>query len=138
MMIPIEYILIGASILLLLSIIASKISERLSIPVLLAFLVVGMLAGSEGPGGSYFNNPWLTQSLGLVALAFIIFSGGLDTTWENIRPVLWKGLALSTLGVFITALLVGLPLWCLAFPCSEVCCSARLYHQLMPLLFLLY
>jgi cell volume regulation protein A len=107
MMIPIEYILLGASILLLLSIIASRISGRLGIPVLLLFLVIGMLAGSEGPGGIYFDDPRLAQSLGIVALAFIIFAGGLDTTWGNIRPLLWRGLALSTLGVFITALLVG-------------------------------
>jgi len=107
MVMPIEYILLGASILLLLSIIASRISGRLGIPVLLVFLIIGMLAGSEGPGGIYFDEPQLAQSLGIVALAFIIFAGGLDTTWGNIRPLLWKGLALSTLGVFITALLVG-------------------------------
>jgi len=106
-MITIEYILLGASILLILSIIASRVSGRLGIPVLLVFLVIGMLAGSEGPGGIYFDNPRLTQSLGMVALAFIIFAGGLDTSWESIRPVLWKGFALSTVGVLITTLLVG-------------------------------
>jgi len=106
-MIPVEYMLLGTSILLLLSIIASRLSGRLGFPVLLVFLAIGMLAGSEGPGGIYFDDPWLAQSLGIVALAFIIFSGGLDTTWESIRPILWSGLALSILGVLITALLVG-------------------------------
>lgn len=106
-MISIEYILLGASILLLLSIIASKVFGRLGIPALLLFLLIGMLAGSEGPGGIYFDDPWIAQSLGIFALAFILFAGGLDTNWADVRPVLWRGLALSTLGVFITALLVG-------------------------------
>jgi len=106
-MIPIEYMLLGTSLLLILSIIASRVSGRLGIPVLLAFLVTGMLAGSEGPGGIYFDNPWLAQSLGIVALAFIIFAGGLDTPWESVRPVLWQGIALSTVGVLITTFLVG-------------------------------
>jgi cell volume regulation protein A len=67
-----------------------------------------MLAGSDGPGGIYFDDASLAQSLGVVALALILFSGGLDTEWSSVRPVLWKGLALSTAGVLITALLVGL------------------------------
>ncbi len=106
-MIPIEYILLGVSILLLLSVIVSKASGRLGIPALLLFLVIGMLAGSDGPGGIYFDDPWLAQFLGVVALVFILFAGGLDTNWGSVRPVLWSGLALSTLGVLLTALLVG-------------------------------
>ncbi len=104
---PIEYILLGVAVLLLLSVIASQATGRLGVPALLLFLVIGMLAGSDGPGGIYFDDPWLAQSLGVAALAFILFSGGLDTRWEDVRPVLWKGVALSTLGVFITAILVG-------------------------------
>jgi potassium/hydrogen antiporter len=107
MMIPVEYIFVGSAVLLLLSIIASKTSGRLGIPVLLFFLVIGMLAGSDGPGGIYFDDPWLAQSLGVLALAFILFSGGLDTEWRLVKPVLWKGVALSTLGVLGTACLVG-------------------------------
>ncbi|HEY7534817.1 MAG TPA: potassium/proton antiporter [Thermodesulfobacteriota bacterium] len=106
-MISIEYILVGGSILLLLSIIASKASDKLGIPALLIFLVVGMLAGSEGLGGIEFDNPLLAQSLGIVALSFILFAGGLDTDWESIRPLLWRGLTLSTVGVLITSLLIG-------------------------------
>ncbi len=67
-----------------------------------------MLAGSDGLGGIYFNDPRLAQFLGVVALTFILFSGGLDTKWESVKPVLWQGLSLSTLGVLITALLVGI------------------------------
>lgn len=107
-MIAIEIALVAAAVLLLFSILASKVFDRLGIPALLLFLVIGMLAGSEGPGGIYFDDPFLAQSLGVVALAFILFSGGLDTDWRAIRPVLWAGLSLSTLGVLISAVLVGL------------------------------
>lgn len=105
--IHIEYILLGAAVLLLLSIVASKASGRLGVPSLLLFLIVGMLAGSDGPGGIHFDDPYLTQLLGVVALSFILFAGGLDTNWGSVRPVLWQGIALSTVGVFITAVLVG-------------------------------
>ena len=107
-MLPIENILLVAAILLLLSIVASKASGRLGIPALLLFLLTGMLAGSEGPGGIYFDDPWLSQLVGVAALAFILFDGGLSTEWHVVRPVFSKGLALSTLGVLITAISVGL------------------------------
>jgi len=103
----IEYILLAASVLLLVSIVASKISARLGIPALLLFLAVGMLAGSEGLGGIYFDDPFVAQFLGVVALVFILFAGGLDTEWAGIRPVLGLGIALATLGVLISAGLVA-------------------------------
>jgi potassium/hydrogen antiporter len=105
---PIEYLLIGASVLLLLSIVASRFIGSWGIPSLLIFLLIGMLAGSDGLGGIYFDDPWVAQSLGVVALVFILFAGGLDTDWHRVRPVLGQGLILSTLGVLITTLLVGL------------------------------
>jgi cell volume regulation protein A len=94
--------------LVILSILTIKLSNRLGIPSLVLFLVIGMLAGSDGLGGIYFDNPSLVQSLGVIALALILFAGGLDTEWAGVRPVLWKGLALSTIGVLLAALLVGL------------------------------
>ena len=106
-MIAIEHILVAVAILLLLSVIGSKATGRLGVPALLLFLVIGMITGSEGPGGLPFEDAWIAQSMGVVALAFILFSGGLDTNWARVRPVLWKGLGLSTVGVFITAVLVG-------------------------------
>lgn len=106
-MTEIEYVLLGASILLIVSIIASKAASRLGIPTLLLFLFIGMLAGSDGLGGIYFDDPRLAQSIGVVALAYILFAGGLDTEWQSVRPVLWRGLTLSTLGVLITAVLLG-------------------------------
>lgn len=102
-----ENILLLGSLLLFLSIIASKTSFKLGIPTLILFLVVGMLAGSDGPGGIYFNDYKLAELLGVVALNFILFSGGLETKWESIKPIMWQGISLSTIGVLITALSVG-------------------------------
>lgn len=93
--------------LLFASILASKTSYKFGIPALILFLIIGMLAGSEGPGGIYFYEPEISQFLGIVALTFILFSGGLDTKWESIKPVLRNGIALSTVGVLLTAILVG-------------------------------
>lgn len=106
-MIPFEYILLGVAVLLLLSVVSSKASTQLGVPALVLFLVIGMLAGSDGPGGIDFDNPLLAQSLGTVALVFILFSGGLDTRWKEVQPVLWRGAALSTLGVILTAIIAG-------------------------------
>jgi len=101
-------LLLGVAMLLLASVLASKASSRFGVPALLLFLAVGMLAGSDGPGGIAFDYPRLAQSLGIVALAFILFGGGLDTQWEDVRPVLSPGLALATVGVVITGGLTGL------------------------------
>lgn len=108
MTLTIENILLFGSVLLFISILASKTSFRFGIPALILFLIVGMLAGSDGPGGIYFNDARIAQFLGTVALIFILFSGGLETKLESIRPVLKDGLSLATVGVLITALLVGL------------------------------
>ena len=102
-----EFVLIGASVLLLISVLVSKISDRFGVPALLLFLILGMLAGSEGFGRIYFDDPALAQFVGIIALVLILFSGGLSTTWNEIRPVLKEGLLLSTFGVLITAITVG-------------------------------
>jgi potassium/hydrogen antiporter len=101
-------LLLVGSILLLISIIAGKTTSRLGVPTLIFFLIVGILAGSEGIGGIYFANTSIAQFVGVTALNFILFSGGLDTNWQSIKPILWRGVALSTIGVFLTALSVGL------------------------------
>lgn len=101
-------ILLIGSLLLLISVLAGRTIRRLGVPTLIFFLVVGILAGSEGIGGIHFDNAALAQFIGIVALIFILFSGGLDTNWESIRPVLWRGVALSTIGVVLTALAVGI------------------------------
>ncbi len=72
-MLTIEHLLIITAVLLFLGVVASKASSKLGVPALLLFLLVGVLAGSEGPGHIPFDNPGLAQSLGVVALAFILF-----------------------------------------------------------------
>ena len=102
-----EWLLVS-SLLLLLSILAWKVSSRLGIPALLLFLGIGMLAGSDGPGGIYFDDALVAQSVGVVALAFILFAGGLETDWKVVRPVLGGALSLSTIGVLLTAVIVAI------------------------------
>ena len=102
--------LIG-SLLLFISIIAGKTSYRFGVPTLVLFLAIGMLAGSDGIGGIYFDNPSVAQFIGVVSLNFILFSGGLDTNWSSIKPVLWQGISLSTLGVLLTAVTMGTFVW---------------------------
>lgn len=111
MNLTIENILLVGSLLLFISIIAGKTSYRFGVPILVLFLAVGMLAGSEGIGGIYFNDPQIAQFIGIVSLNFILFSGGLDTSWNAIKPVLKQGIALSTLGVLITAVSLGIFVW---------------------------
>jgi cell volume regulation protein A len=82
---PLAEILAATAILLILSIFASKASGRLGVPALLLFLGVGMLAGSEGVGGIYFDNVNAAEHLGIVALAFLLFAGGLETNWDFVR-----------------------------------------------------
>jgi cell volume regulation protein A len=98
--------LIGAG-LVLLSIVATRTSSRFGVPALMLFLGIGMLAGSDGPGGIYFDDYGLAQTVGVVALIYILFSGGLDTDWPAIRPVLTQGLVLANVGVLLSALLLG-------------------------------
>ncbi len=100
-------ILVGG-ILLLLGIVSSKLSSRLGTPVLVLFLLVGMFAGSEGLGGIEFENYALAHAIGTLALAIILFDGGLGTTLSSIK-ISWKPSALlATLGVLITAVITGL------------------------------
>jgi cell volume regulation protein A len=107
-MIGVEYLLLAASTLILLSIAIARLSDNLGVPTLILFLGLGMLAGSEGPGGIFFDDAGLAQSIGVIALTFILFAGGLDTNWNFVRPVLWPAVRLSTVGVVLTAASVGL------------------------------
>jgi potassium/hydrogen antiporter len=70
------------------------------VPALIFFLIVGILAGSEGIGGIHFDNASVAQFIGIVALNSILFSGGLDTNWELIKPVFWKGISFSITNVY--------------------------------------
>jgi cell volume regulation protein A len=97
-----------AGVLLLLGIASSKFSARLGVPVLVLFLSVGMLAGSEGLGRIPFEDYALANSIGSVALALILFDGGLRTPLQAVRRVWQPALALSTVGVLLTSLITGL------------------------------
>ncbi|MEM7055810.1 MAG: potassium/proton antiporter [Bacteroidota bacterium] len=103
----VEGILIIGSFLLFISILASKFSTKLGIPTLLIFLAIGMLAGSDGLGGIRFESPYIAKVLGAITLTLILFSGGLDTEYEHIRPIIWNGVLLSTIGVLVTAFSIG-------------------------------
>ena len=111
MNLTIENILLVGSLLLFISIIAGKTSYKFGVPTLLLFLAIGMLAGSDGIGGIHFDDPETAQFIGIVSLNFILFSGGLDTNWNSVKPILKEGLVLSTLGVFLTAISLGLFVW---------------------------
>ena len=106
-----QSILFISGMLVFASIIASILSDRMGVPALLVFLSIGMLAGSDGPGGIHYDDAHSANFVGTLALAYIIFSGGLDTNWRIIRPIFARGAILSTVGVVITAGVVGLFSW---------------------------
>ncbi|WP_025763107.1 potassium/proton antiporter [Dyadobacter tibetensis] len=111
MTLTIENIVLIGSILLFISILAGKTSYRFGVPTLILFLLIGILAGSEGIGRIRFDDPELAQFIGIIALNFILFSGGLDTSWPAVRPILTEGITLSTAGVLLTALFLGTFAW---------------------------
>ncbi|MBL8787126.1 MAG: potassium/proton antiporter [Deltaproteobacteria bacterium] len=114
-----EDVLLWGSLLLTLCVIASKASARFGIPTLILFVAVGMLAGSESFGGIPFDDPAAAQFIGVIALIAILFSGGLDTRFDVVRPAFGPGLTLATVGVLATMLLLGLGAW-LVLPISPL------------------
>ncbi|MGB5789699.1 MAG: potassium/proton antiporter [Pseudoalteromonas nigrifaciens] len=103
----IDQIILLAAVLILLGIVSSKLSARLGLPVLVMFLMVGMLAGEDGPGGIFFDNAAAAHSLGTLALAMILFDGGLQTPLKAIKKVWKPASVLATLGVLITSAVTG-------------------------------
>ncbi len=106
MTITAENILLIGSILLFFSLLAGKTSYKFGVPTLLLFLLVGMIFGSDGIG-LQFSSQKTAQFIGVVALSIILFSGGMDTRYEEIRPVAKEGIVLATLGVLLTAVFTG-------------------------------
>ena len=100
------WLLAGAA-LLIVGVVASQTWSRFGLPSVLLFLGLGMLAGSDGVGGIECDDFDLARSFGVVALGFILFSGGLGTRWDQVRSVIGQGIALATVGVVITAGIVG-------------------------------
>src|SRR5712671_3607365 len=99
-------ILIGA-LLVLAGILSSLVALRFGAPLLLVFLIVGMLAGQEGPGGIKFDDVRVAYIVGSVALALILFDGGLRTRFATFRSVLAPSVTLATVGVVVTAALTA-------------------------------
>lgn len=102
-----NHFILVSSLLILFSILAGMASSRFGAPLLLVFLVLGMLAGEDGPGGIEFDNFGLTYLIGSIALAIILFDGGLRTRWAEFRTVFAPAVVLATVGVLITAALTG-------------------------------
>jgi cell volume regulation protein A len=103
-----QLILLGNA-LVLLSIFAGLFSARFGAPLLLVFLGLGMLAGAEGPGGILFQDFHAAYLIGSIGLAIILFDGGLRTDLSDVHRALWPSLALATIGVIVTAAIVGVP-----------------------------
>ena len=99
-------ILLG-SLLVLAGILSSLIALRFGAPLLLVFLLLGMLAGEGGPGGIKFDDVGAAYTVGSIALALILFDGGLRTRLASLRNVLAPAVTLATVGVLITALLTA-------------------------------
>ena len=100
---PEHFLLVGA-VLLFVAVLAGKVAYRFNAPALLLFLSVGLFFGYDIIS---FNSPEMTQFIGMISLCIILFSGGMDTKFSEIRPVIAEGVTLATLGVLLTALLLG-------------------------------
>lgn len=101
-------VMIICGLVLLMCITSTKILYRFGVPILLVFIVFGMLFGPDGLVGIEFNDYQLASKISTVALIFIMFYGGFGTNWEMARPVAIQSVFLSTLGVIFTAGLTGL------------------------------
>ncbi len=102
-----SHIVLICSVILFVAIFAAKSSYKFGAPTLLFFLLVGMLFGSDGLGIE-FDSPSAAQFIGVLALSIILFSGGMETKYSEIRPIAAQGIILATLGVFLTAMCTGL------------------------------
>jgi cell volume regulation protein A len=108
----------GLLLLLVGSILAASVvmaffAARTGLPVLVGFLGLGMLLGSDGPGGIEFDDAELARNVGIVGLAAILYEGGLQTSWRRLRQVAVPAALLSTVGVVVSALLTGLAAYAL-------------------------
>jgi cell volume regulation protein A len=100
-----------AGVLLAFCVLLSRASGRFGVPVALAFLAIGMLAGVDGVGGIAFDDYRLAYRIGTVALVVILFDGGLNTSWRATKPVLAPAAVLATIGVVLTAAVTALAAW---------------------------
>ncbi|WP_427310673.1 potassium/proton antiporter [Cupriavidus sp. H39] len=104
----IDHVILLGAVVMSLGIVLGAFSARFGVPFLLVFLAVGMLAGVDGPGGIRFSDTWLSFLVGNLALAIILLDGGLRTRLATFRVALKPSLSLATVGVLVTAALVGI------------------------------
>ncbi|GAA2012060.1 potassium/proton antiporter [Nakamurella flavida] len=97
-----------ASLIIVLALVAVRLTRRLGLPSLLLFLGIGMFLGSDAVPGVEFTDTIATEQLGLAALVFILAEGGLTTRWDNVRPALGLGVALATVSVVVSIGVAGL------------------------------
>lgn len=115
-----ENILLVGSVLLIAGVLIGKSSYRTGLPLLLVFLIVGMLFGTDGLG-LQFSNMHDAQFIGMIALCIILFSGGMSTSVSSIRPILTPGIVLSTVGVLLTSIITGLFIfWLSGMPWTNI------------------
>ncbi len=107
----VEGMLIIGSLLVFISILASKYSKGLGIPVLLVFLCISMLAGSDGVGKIPFDDPLPAQVLGSITLCLILFNGGIKTDFSKFVSSIKNGVSLSTLGILLTVFILAVFLY---------------------------
>lgn len=98
------------SLLMFVAILMAKVGTRFGVPAMLLFLIIGMLAGEDGLGIN-IDNLHMAEFLGHLCMTIILLSGGLETSLEETRPIIRKGISMSTLGVFITILVTGSFIW---------------------------
>ena len=101
-----DHLLLLASVLVFFAILITKVGARFGAPSLLLFLLLGMLVGADGLGVK-FEDYHVAESIGHFAMTIILFTGGLETSMHETKPVMKQGILLSTLGVFLTSLLTA-------------------------------
>lgn len=101
-MIDLDVILLVGAVVLIVAILAARLGSGFGLPSLLLFLGLGMLLGTDGPGGLAFDDADLAHALGFAALVLILAEGGLTTKWSEIRPVIGPALVLATIGIVVS------------------------------------
>src|SRR3954467_14719670 len=100
-------VLLLVGLILVASLVVALLASSKGVPALVAFLALGMLLGSAGPGGIGFDDAELARTVGVVGLVAILYEGGLSTSWRRLRRVVAPAALLSTVGVVVTAVLTG-------------------------------
>ncbi|RCW62530.1 potassium/proton antiporter [Saliterribacillus persicus] len=101
------YFILILGLLFVIGVMTTKFSSRIGVPALILYILVGVLVGSDGLGLFYFSDYNFAQLVGMLALVIILFEGGMQTKWEEIKPVIGPSISLATIGVLITTIIVA-------------------------------